>query len=450
MTIPKKALTPCGGGSEGVADPSTKYQWHSVGAAALVVGALSIPGSAWAASASNSAASPQCRQLDASLTWHTGVREFLQSAIDKHSTCTGTAGSGERKVAIFDWDDTVIKNGVGYSMNYYMVRNGLVLQPPRQDWRTLHRYLSDAAAKALRSACGTSVAAGEPLPTHTNVACADEILALLDNKTTRGDPAFVGFNARRMEAAYLWSAALSTGYTTEQLEDFARKVRAQNLSAPIGAKQTVGSKTVNAYNRYYPQIADLIGTLQAHGIEAWVVSASPEPIVRVWSAQVGIDAAHTIGIRSLYDEHGRQTPHVLGCGGVPDGDDSVIPYIEGKRCWANQVIFGVTGKAAWNPLPPERRQIMAGGDSVTDVTFVGDATAASLAINRNKAEFMCHAYDGLFTQGGTWAVNPMFIEPLRQHAPYQCASAFTHPDGSKGAVLRQDGSAIPDQADSVY
>ncbi|MDN8272003.1 haloacid dehalogenase-like hydrolase [Acinetobacter sp. ABJ_C1_1] len=392
-----------------------------------------------------------CKQLDPSLQWSQGVREFLQSKIEENSTCIGTySKEKDKKVAIFDWDDTVIKNGVGYLTNYYMLRKGLVLQPPKQDWRQLNKYLSDAAVTALNKACGTNIPAGHPLPTNTNIACADEIISILSDKTSDGEAAFTGFDHRRMEAAYLWSAALSTGYSSEQLSKIAREARKESLSAPIGAKQKIGSKEVNAYNRYYPQIKDLIQTLQAHGIEVWILSASPEPIVKVWSSSVGVDAKHTIGIRSIYNEKGKQTPDLYGCGDILDKDNSVIPTIDGKRCWANKVIFGVQGKEAWEQLSADRRQIIAGGDSVTDVTFVNDATVVSIAINRNKPELMCRAYDGLFTKGGKWAVNKMFIEPFPKHNTYDCSNAYVNSDGTKGPVLRMDGTQIADQEDLIY
>jgi hypothetical protein len=60
------------------------------------------------------------------------------------------------------------------------------------------------------------------------------------------------------------------------------------------------------------------------------------------------------------------------------------------------------------------------------------------------------AYAGLFTDGGTWAVNEMFIDPLPQHDPYISSTAFTNSDGSEGPVLQPDGKPIPDQVDSVY
>jgi len=68
--------------------------------------------------------------------------------------------------------------------------------------------------------------------------------------------------------------------------------------------------------------------------------------------------------------------------------------------------------------------MLAAGDSVTDVTFVGDATAVHLVINRNKSELMCRAYDNA---DGKWLINPMFIAPNKPHAdPYPCSTtAFT-------------------------
>lgn len=425
-----------------------------VAASALLLGGLVAGSSSDPAAASRPAPRhpiPEyCQQLDPSLTWQPGVREFLQSAIDANSTCRGTARAGSEKVAIFDWDDTIVKNGIGYVTNYYTLQHDLILQPKNRDWRTLNRYLTKDAARALTKACGTKVKPGKPLPTSTNEACAAEIVALLDGKTVAGRAGFEGYNARRIEPSYLWSAALLTGYTEREIAGFGVQVRKQMLSAPIGTTQHVGGKDVTGYIRYYAQMRDLVATLKANGITPWVVSASPEPLVKVWAPGAGFDVRHAVGIRSVYDKHGRQTPHLKGCGGIPDRADAVLPYIDGKRCWANQAIFGVKGPKAFDQLPAKRRQVIAGGDSVTDVTFVRDATAASLAINRNKPELMCRAYDGLFTKGGTWAINPMFIDPLPQHARYECSKGYVNPDGSFGPVLRDDGSVIGDQEDTVH
>lgn len=96
-----------------------------------------------------------------------------------------------------------------------------------------------------------------------------------------------------------------------------------------------------------------------------------------------------------------------------------------------------------------KRQILAAGDSTTDVTFVDDATAAHLVINRNKTELMCRAYDNA---DGKWLITPMFIDPDPQRVdPYPCATdGRTNPDGSTGPLLRSDGSVVPDQKDTVF
>lgn len=190
-----------------------------------------------------------CRQLDAFLKWHHGVREFLQSAIDANSRCTGTADGSARKVAIFDWDNTVVKNDIGYATNYYMLQHSLVLQPANQDWHAASRYLTDAAANALSVACGKVVPAGKPLPTGSNALCANEILSLLDGETTTGQPAFVGNNVRRLAGPYAWSNALSAGYTAEELAGSQTRPRNRTLppmSAPPSRSEHSRSMVTSA------------------------------------------------------------------------------------------------------------------------------------------------------------------------------------------------------------
>lgn len=415
----------------------------------VIVLSLALVPVAWNAGAASAA--PQCRQLDPALPWYGDVRERLQAAIDQNSTCTGSWKRSTRAVALFDWDNTEVKNDISDATLAWMLRHDKIRQPA--DWHTTSRHITEAAVTALRTACGAATPAGQPLPTSTNAACADEILAVREGKTRGADSdeqeAFTGYNQRWSNGAYVWTVALTTGYTAGEVAEFARAAKRENLAAPVGATQTIGSTTVPGYVRIYPQIKDLIGTLQAHGVSTWVISASSEVIAKVWSPEIGIPPAQVIGVRSVYDASGRQTPHVRGCGGQPDGADTVITYVDGKRCWANQVVFGVQGPAAFEPYDVNKRQILAAGDSTTDVTFVDDATVAHLAINRNKTELMCRAYDNA---DGKWLINPMFIDPDPQQLdPYPCAAdGRTNPDGSSGPLLRSDGTVVPDQKDTVF
>ncbi|MFD4479778.1 haloacid dehalogenase-like hydrolase [Streptomyces sp. NPDC058471] len=394
--------------------------------------------------------SKDCPSLTVSEGWYGDNKARLQKMIDTYGRCGDSGDSGgkgaAKPVASFDWDNTVIKNDVGDATMFWLLRNSKIRTPRNADWHTTSRYLTDPAAKALAKACPAD---GATLPTRRDTDCADEITSVYgEGTTTGGAAAFAGFDHRRMEPQYAWLAQLTRGWSTRQVKGFAAAARKENLAAPVGTEQRVGTGKFTGWARYYDQQRDLIRTLKKAGFNVYVVSASPEPVAEVWAKSVGVDARHTVGIRNV-SAHGKLTAHLKGCGTVKDGDDSMITYIDGKRCWINQEIYGVRGAAAEKVQPAARRQVFAAGDSDTDISFLRDATGLRLALNRNKNELMCRAYDN---GDGRWLVNPMFIEPKGKLAkPYPCASTgYTERDGGAGPVRRADGSVIPDQKDTVH
>ncbi|MEX0168123.1 haloacid dehalogenase-like hydrolase [Streptomyces sp. LMG1-1-1.1] len=432
-----------------------KYRLRtSAAAAALVLAATGL------ASAAQAEARPGgCPTLKTSDGWYGDNKARIDALIADHCDGEGTRGArdakgdrgvrgvrGKKPVAVFDWDNTVVKNDVGDATFYWLLRNDRIRPPRAGDWSTTSRYLTPEAATALADACPTGV---RTLPTSTDTRCADELLAVYGTgATTGGTTAFAGHDRRRMEPQYAWLAQLLHGWTTRQVESFAAAARAENLAAPQGATQQVGTARVTGWVRYYEQQRDLIGALQRAGFDVRIVSASPEPVVDVWAKGIGVDPSHTLGIRSITD-HGRLTSHLEGCGTVRDGEDAMITYIDGKRCWINQEIFGVRGPAAERVQPAARRQVFAAGDSDTDISFLRDATGLRLVLNRNKNELMCRAYEN---GDGRWIVNPMFIEPKKRKAtPYPCATTgYTAGDGTPQPVRRPDGSIVPDQQDTVF
>jgi hypothetical protein len=111
-------------------------------------------------------------------------------------------------------------------------------------------------------------------------------------------------------------------------------------------------------------------------------------------------------------------------------------------------VFDIPGPAAFDPLPEKQRQVFAAGDSDGDVTFLSDATALRLVINRDQIEVMCRAYANL---DGRWLVNPMFIKPLPLSPPYPCATqGYDQPNGDQSPLQRPDGGVVPDQLDRVH
>ncbi|MFE2528669.1 haloacid dehalogenase-like hydrolase [Streptomyces sp. NPDC059382] len=385
--------------------------------------------------------------------WYGDNQARLQRLLDTYGTCAPYRPNRDKPVAVFDWDNTVVKNDVGDATVFWLLRNGRIRRPADGGWAGTSRHLTPAAAAALAAACDRLARPGAPLPTGTPAGadCADEVNAVYGTAATRsGAAAFAGWDHRTTEPGYAWLSQLTHGWTASEVRGFAAAARAENLAAPVGAKQRVGTTTTaTGWVRYYDRQKDLIRALRNAGFDVWISSASPQPVVEVWARGVGIDADHVIGIRNTTTRDGRHTAHLQGCGSVKDGADTMITYIDGKRCWINKEVFGVRGAAAEKVQPAARRQVFAAGDSDTDVSFLRDATALRLVLNRNKNELMCRAYDN---SDGKWIVNPMFIEPKgRKPDPYPCATTgYVERDGTPGPVRRGDTSVIPDQRDTVY
>ncbi|MDX1881241.1 haloacid dehalogenase-like hydrolase [Mycolicibacterium sp. 141076] len=415
--------------------------------AAALAGLLAMSGcsshDSTPAAQSPATSTASCRTLAQNSAWYGDNRDRIDAMLAKLGTC-GAAGSVTKgaPLALFDWDNTIVKNDIGDATFFWMVRNGKLRAPADGNWASTSAFLTPPAVAALARACAAAKP-GQPMPTDTDTACADELVSVYtDAKTKAGEPAFAGFNARRMEPAYAWAAQMQAGWREAEVVEFAKTARKENLDAPAGTEQKVGSSTQTGWVRYYPQMRDLVETLHANGFDVRIISASAEPVARVWAEELDIPADHVMGVRTEHDGD-VLTSRLVPCGGEP-----AITYIEGKRCRVNEEVFGVTGPAAFTQQPEPKRAAFAAGDSDTDVTFLTDATALRLVLNRNKTELMCTAYDNA---GGNWLVNPMFIDPKKQAEPYACATkGYIEPTGAKGPLHRPDGSVVPDQQDRVY
>jgi phosphoglycolate phosphatase-like HAD superfamily hydrolase len=347
--------------------------------------------------------------------WAGTNRADLTRWIDSRGCASGSFDPAHPPIALFDWDNTIIKNDTGDAVTFYALAHDRVLRP--SDWKDTSRFLTNPAVEALAAACGEGVA-GEPLPTRTNVRCADEIFTIYDAlKTTGGADAFAGYDPRTLQPAYAWTAQLLAGHTPDELRALTLAAVDPELSAPPGTVQTIGShRDVTAWLRFYEPQRELIAALRSRGYDVWVITASPQNVIEALAPRVGVDPSHVIGIRSLI-ANGKLSARLEGCGPVADGVDALIPYVEGKRCWVNKVVYSDRTPHAIERRPDGTRQVFAAGDSDSDAEFVRDATF-KLVIDRHKPALMCLA---LANEGNSWRIQPMFIDPLPlPAAPYAC------------------------------
>ncbi|WP_336250341.1 haloacid dehalogenase-like hydrolase [Stomatohabitans albus] len=411
-------------------------------------GSASASASSMPSSLASTAAGSEtkCALLPEDAGWYGDNRDKINAMLQSVGTCGGEGDVAKgAPLALFDWDNTIVKNDIGDATTFWMLANGKIRQP--EYWKSVSSYLTDDGEQALQQACSNLAPVGEPLPTHEpqGAKCADEILSVYtDGETTTDLDAFSGFDARRIEPQYAFAAQLLHGYTDAEVQDFARQAREENLAAPEGHKQRIGTQDVTGWVREYSQMTDLITALKANGFDVRIVSASAEPVVRVWAEPLGLTGNKVMGVKVKHDGDVRGV-HLESCG----GDESSMTYIEGKRCRVNEEVFGITGPDAFKPAPLDKRAAFGAGDSDTDVSFMMDATALRLAINRNKTELMCHAYDN---EDGKWIVNPMFIDPNdKKDEKYECSTeGEILSNGEEGPLKDSAGNVIEDQEDTVF
>jgi len=339
-----------------------------------------------------------------------------------------------RRVAVFDWDNTIMRNDIGDATVFWMLRHDHILAPPDGDWRRISPGLSDAAADALQRACP-----GNPLLTSKHAACADEILSIYDNgRTTTAADAWRTPDTPTLHQTYLFGAQLLTGHDVETARGFARAAYQEASAAPVGTQWTVGTQQVTGWVRLYPQMRALMQAARERGVEVWVVSASSQHLVEAVASNADVPPENVVGIRLESDAAGHLTPASQPCG----GDPGVITFDEGKRCWINKVIFGLPDPQQKVSAPPDQRPVLAAGDADTDLAMLQDATGLKLVINRQKTRLMCHAFGN---GDGKWLVQPMFIDPLPQRTqPYPCSTTV---DGWGKPLVDSMGRALADQAE---
>ena len=104
----------------------------------------------------------------------------VKVALDKFIASVDPAS---KPVAVFDWDNTVIKNDVGAATLFHMVREGLVKRPAK--WTDL-ADLTDGARSSLAAACAGD---GEFLPSREKALCGEMLAALYKKGKLPGDAA---------------------------------------------------------------------------------------------------------------------------------------------------------------------------------------------------------------------------------------------------------------------
>src|SRR5262249_13892309 len=87
------------------------------------------------------------------LVWSGTNDATLTGWLDSRACDNPAYDAAEKPVALFDWDNTILKNDIGDAITFHLITHDQILQPPNQDWKQTSGYMTDAGAAALTAAC---------------------------------------------------------------------------------------------------------------------------------------------------------------------------------------------------------------------------------------------------------------------------------------------------------
>ncbi len=275
--------------------------------------------------------------------------------------------------AVFDWDQTVIRHDIGDALFLHQIEAlGFALDHD-EFWTVL-----DPSDTALREqAALLRELADDARADHPTFHALRE--AVLGGFLRSGllDP----------QEGYPWQTRLLTGLSEAQIADLTRRAMERELAAPLGRREfQAGGQTLHFHTglRPYREILDLMRQLEAHGIAAWIVSATNVWAVRVMAEALGVAADRVIGMRTRISE-GRLTAELDG---------------EAVATWGKV-------KAIQRYIHPTRRPVLVAGDNITDLPMLEYSADTRLVIDRGVAALRQTAEERA-AMGERWLVQPQF------------------------------------------
>lgn len=344
--------------------------------------------------ASCGAAAPSAREDDVRLSlrepgWIPENRARLERAIDTLAAREG------RRVAVFDWDNTMMRGDIGDLVLAHLVQRGEI-EP-----------LAEVDAYALLTPAGRDALEGA----RARGEARDRVIAHVAwrGETPDGAAAFTIPVARFHRATYGFMAQqIGAGRTDDELRAIAADVFREASAAPIGARGEIGGVALERFARLQRPMVELAHALEAAGVEVFFVSASSQPIVEAVAEEAGFSRAQVIGVRLEHEASGRATARFEPCG-EGDVETPVMTWDEGKRCWINRVIFGVpAARQRERQEGPARRPVFAAGDSDGDLSMLEDATELRLVLDRRQPRVTRSA----LADPARWLVQPLFVDPM--------------------------------------
>jgi len=283
------------------------------------------------------------------------------------------SGAGNRSIAVFDCDGTLIKGDIGESMFYHQVEHFLFRESPAALW-------PDCPERNRLAYLFHSLVRHPPYIRHRDtrhVDLADHLLSWY----------FSQIKEMKTEKACSDIVRLFSGFRLSEMEEIAAEVIKEEISSPIG-ERAVGSHLVRRGVRFIKETGELLLAVRRAGITPWIVSGS-----NLWSVQqigrlLGVPTEHVIGVE-IDLVHGAYSSTVK----------TPVPVGVGK----------VEALKAMGLPPPS----IVVSDSIYDIPLLNYSSGLKVLVNSNEQS------DHFFERAGfepdqNWVTidNPSYLPPI--------------------------------------
>jgi HAD superfamily phosphoserine phosphatase-like hydrolase len=227
----------------------------------------------------------------------------------------------------FDFDNTLIKNDFGETVMNSLIEEGLpFLKEEFSDFFSDKKLASSIFSNRFQN------------PHAFKDLILNEYSDLLQNQST--------------EIAYRWSSFIFSGLTEIEQREFTRKVWTREMDS-----------TASSSVKIFQDMVNLIDYMKLHGWKIFIITASPEVIIREVANHFHIEPKNVIGM-NLKIENGIFTSKIIE------------PYTYGiGKVNALQSRFGLTVDLAF-------------GDSENDFPLLSSAKKKGIALDKGDVEYI--------------------------------------------------------------
>lgn len=264
-----------------------------------------------------------------------------------------SAPRSERRVAVFDFDNTCILGDIGELYSHFLIDELLYRYDLEAFWELIDEADGRDTIRELAHAA-LDLSEAERHTSEVYERYLAEMGALYGRKLVRDGKA----------NTYAWAILLHVGISELDMKTFSQRTIDLELKRPVGVETRQTSRgenvRINRGMRPFDEIARLMRSLERRGFEVWIVSASNRWSVETFGAHFGIANERVIG-NDVYVEYGVLT-------------DELVPPALFRRGKVDAIEREIG-------VPPT----LVFGDSDTDYDMMATARGAGVVIDHGNA-----------------------------------------------------------------